>query len=330
MSTILDALRKVEEDSRTRNADVRTRLLTGPTRFNLRSPRRQRLPWVIGMGLSLLGVAVGVGLAVWSWPTRPASEVSAVAKNTAPPQTFTPPPSPAAITNSAPTEVVTAAAQTVAQPVPREAKEAPQIVSVPQPATDQAPANIQPDAVQSRHPTEVVISATSPSGGATVSIIPSPPLPSPSFQDVPGKSAVTEDLANPVQRSPFVSTPEPERIAPSPPPLERRVTAKPTLMVPSPATRAAKTTKAPPVEPAAASLEDAPIAETTSPPTSASVSFLQWSPEPENRIAFLKIGDGPTTLAHEGDRVNGVTVVRIRQDAVDLQSGGNRWTLRTQ
>jgi hypothetical protein len=59
------------------------------------------------------------------------------------------------------------------------------------------------------------------------------------------------------------------------------------------------------------------------------LSFLQWSPEPEKRIAFIKIGDGPTTLAHEGDTVNGVTIVRIRQEAVDLQSGDNRWTLRT-
>jgi hypothetical protein len=81
------------------------------------------------------------------------------------------------------------------------------------------------------------------------------------------------------------------------------------------------------VTPSAPQEEEA-AAERTSPSTPASVSFLQWSPEPEKRMAFIKIGDAPTTLAHEGDRVNGVTVVKIRQGAVELQSGESRWTLK--
>ena len=327
MSTILDALRKVEEDSRTQNADVRTRLLTSPTRFNLRSPRRQRLPWVIGMGLSLLGVAVGVGLGMWSWQTHPAAENSVGAKNAAPPQTFAPTSSPTATPNPIPLEVGTTAAPPATQSVSGETKEATQIAIAPQLTTDPAPVNAQPGAVQPQPHTEIVVSATSPSGGAIVSITPSPPLPTASLQDTSGKAASAEDLTNPVQRSPFVSTPEPERIAP-PPPVERRV-VKPAPTVSSPAPKTARTAKVPPLTPAPAPLEDEPIAETTPPPTPATLSFLQWSSEPENRIAFIKIGDGPTTLAHEGDKVNGVTVVRIRQDAVDLQSGDRRWTLRT-
>jgi hypothetical protein len=74
--------------------------------------------------------------------------------------------------------------------------------------------------------------------------------------------------------------------------------------------------------------EEDTVDETTSPPTPASVSFLQWSPEPEKRMAFIKVGDAPTTLAHEGDTVNGVTVVKIRQGTVELQSGESRWTLK--
>jgi hypothetical protein len=45
-------------------------------------------------------------------------------------------------------------------------------------------------------------------------------------------------------------------------------------------------------------------------------------------MAFIKVGDAPTTLAHEGDTVNGVTVVKIRQGTVELQSGESRWTLK--
>jgi hypothetical protein len=45
-------------------------------------------------------------------------------------------------------------------------------------------------------------------------------------------------------------------------------------------------------------------------------------------MAFIKVGDAPTTLAHEGDTVNGVRVLKIRQGTVELQLGGNRWTLK--
>jgi len=55
---------------------------------------------------------------------------------------------------------------------------------------------------------------------------------------------------------------------------------------------------------------------------------LQWSPEPDRRLAFIKINGGPLTLAHEGDTVEGFTVVEIRRDAVELSSKGQRFTLQ--
>jgi hypothetical protein len=73
-----------------------------------------------------------------------------------------------------------------------------------------------------------------------------------------------------------------------------------------------------------------PPTNATVPTTSsgAALSFLQWSSDPERRIAFLRVNGGPLTMAHEGDIIGGYTVVEIRQNAVELQSGETRMTLR--
>ena len=65
MSTILDALRKVEENQRTRSADARVRLLSFPTQPDRYSSRQRRTPWVVGAGLALAGFATGAGLMLW-------------------------------------------------------------------------------------------------------------------------------------------------------------------------------------------------------------------------------------------------------------------------
>jgi hypothetical protein len=65
-------------------------------------------------------------------------------------------------------------------------------------------------------------------------------------------------------------------------------------------------------------------------PAGTSLSFLQWSSDPERRIAFLRVNGGPLTMAHEGDTVSGYTVVEIRQNSVELQSGETHMTLRAQ
>jgi len=63
-------------------------------------------------------------------------------------------------------------------------------------------------------------------------------------------------------------------------------------------------------------------------PPNTSLSFLQWSPEPDRRLAFIKVNGGPLTLAHEGDTVEGFTVVEIRRDAVELSAKGRSFTLQ--
>ncbi len=313
MSTILDALRKIEEENRTRNADARTRLLATPQRFDLRPPRRQRVSWLLSAGLIVGGIAVGAGLMGWGWYARsPSPPVVTTAHVPVPHAQPTPAPAPAATpapsAPSAPSERMTSVAPSV---------------------------ELSPPAVTTQEPTIIVVS-------------PSPsPVTTAALADVASTSV---DPANPVQRSPFVNTAEPEQIAPPPSPVEPRIAAKPKPVrkpVPTPRVPVAQeSATATPVEEAMPTpLEEddveavtpsAPVeegeaedgAETSPPPTPASVSFLQWSPEPEKRMAFIKVGDKPTTLAHEGDVVNGVTVVKIRQGAVELRSGKNRWTLK--
>ena len=68
--------------------------------------------------------------------------------------------------------------------------------------------------------------------------------------------------------------------------------------------------------------------EPISAPAGSAVSFLQWSPETTQRKAFVKVGDGPLTLVHEGDSVGGYTVIEIQQGAVALRSSMDHFYLR--
>jgi hypothetical protein len=160
------------------------------------------------------------------------------------------------------------------------------------------------------------------------------PTPPPSLMEEKGAELTTTSA---VQRSPFVP--------PSPPP---RNTA------PRPAAALAASANAPPPildalafqtnlrrqQKEAAAAQSPPLAppgfsqhtggtESTSAPTGTSLSFLQWSSDPERRLAFLRVNGGPLTMAHEGDVIGGYTVVEIRQNGVELQSGETRMTLRT-
>ncbi|MGH7964687.1 MAG: hypothetical protein ACRERD_23225, partial [Candidatus Binatia bacterium] len=73
-----------------------------------------------------------------------------------------------------------------------------------------------------------------------------------------------------------------------------------------------------------------PPVRSNPPPANTSLSFLQWSPEPDKRMAFIRVNGGPLTLAHEGDTVAGYTVVEIRPNAVDLRSGEANFTLQVE
>jgi hypothetical protein len=347
MSTILDALRKVEEENRTRNADARTRLLTTSQRFDLRPPRRQRVSWLVSTGLIVGGIALGAGLMGWGGSTRSTLDAvvhtgeSVVARSSIPP--------PSQILTANPEHLIPAAYPGVPLAA---AKEEPKVLVVSPPASIRFESGNQTEHLRLQQHQEERLA-----GGPSVeaaklsppSVTHAVPLPqNVAAVDISGTLPTPADRESPVQRSPFVNTVEPERIAlmPLSPPIDYRgdTKAKPaTKSIPvPPALAKTKVAIRPPVKSTPASLEERDVAEgtpsapqeedvvdeTTSPPTPASVSFLQWSPEPEKRMAFIKVGDAPTTLAHEGDMVNGVRVLKIRQGTVELQLGGNRWTLK--
>jgi len=274
MSTILDALRKVEEDSRARNPDARARLLFSPARPDLRPARRRRAPWLISVGFVLAGFAAGAGLVLW----RPRSQSVEEGKGAGGIES-----------------------DKAIKPLVRATEETPP-----------PPAEMPPVAPA------VAVATPSPALSA--------PTESPTQLLAPeADQAFSAAGALVVQRSPFV--------APSPLAREVATASKPAatlsplppqaqdgslheVLVPSMATRV---------------IESPPSGSAnTSAPANTSLNFLQWSPDQDKRIAFIKVNGGPLTLAHEGDTVGGFTVVEIRPDAVELRAVETRLTLRVQ
>ena len=312
MSTILDALRKVEEEKRTQEADVRTRLLANSSRFDFRTRRRSHLPWIVGGGLVLVGTLIGAGMMVWR-SSGPSSETEVAPSTTGAPQVASVPPPQGQITPNVaavvPPKEPTAVVPAPAVPKPRVAPSVAPVIAEPTPQYN-------------------------PWHGGN---------PSPAIGNGVGRSASTI-LSAPevVQRSPFVNSSPYDRIVappPVPPPSAPRVVAVPKSPVRrSPAPE--KSIQSPPAgvsrsdtaeneaRPRSAASPASAREDTTSSPPNTSLTFLQWSADPEKRVASIKVGTGPATIAHEGDSVEGMTVVKIRPDAVELRSGESRYLLK--
>ena len=333
MSTILDALRKVEEEKRTKETDVRTRLLSNSARFDFRTPRRSRFPWVVASGLVFAGIALGAGLMLWRAPdAAPVAEV-------VPPSTSLSPvaSAPPAVSPPGQSQSGTRSKEEMS------GRQSPQV----QPGTPE---------VGSMAPAEKPFLAVPPSSARSAQVTPSGSAPiigetMPRYdpwgggnpQKITGSASDrqgTEALhrsSEVVQKSPFVSSPPYDHIVappPLPPPTERRVTAASKPPRPSQSTpekSGPATPKAPVAAIGPSSHSPTPVPTREEPleaPPGASLSFLQWSADPEKRVASIKVGTGPSTLAHEGDSIDGMTVVKIHPDAVELRSGESRYLLK--
>lgn len=301
MSTILDALRKVEGEQRARTTDARARLLLSPVLSSSRSPRSRRSPWLIGVGLALGGFAAGIGFVLW----RPQSHVGEEQLARAP----------------APTE--------------NSAQQIPTDPAAPPPAPV-APVETPPTPAASASPESVAPSFTSEdtlefyADGALPAVQRSPfvaPAPTARELAAPPKPATPPSPAAGKEQQPVFLTGADlrgydagESLASLPP--EQEIPSSGTISVPT-------TAPAPPDQPPdGGRTRSGPPAPDTAPPNT-SLSFLQWSPDPSKRIAFIKVNGGPLTLAQEGDTVGGFTVVEIRRDEVELRSGNSSFTLRT-
>lgn len=324
MSTILDALRKVEEEKRAQETDVRTRLLANSARFDFRRPRRSRASWGLVGGFAATGIALGAGWLLWrSAETAPITE--GTSSLTTPPQV--------------------ASASPPVSPEPRRRKQespSPQIAQI----TPEAGAVLPPEKSMLALPSAstrvaqitpagpgVVITETTPqydprSGGSPQNIVGNAP-------HRQGTEALYRS-SEIVQRSPFVnSSPSDRVVAPPPPsPTERRAiaAAKPSHPIQPASEKTAPTTPKTPVPGKDLSRQPSTPAsvreESLGAPPGASLSFLQWSADPDKRVASIKVGTGPATLVHEGDSVEGMTVIKIRSDAVELRSGESRYLLK--
>lgn len=303
MSTILDALRKVEGEHRARTSDARARLLFSSALPPLRRPRRQRIPWLIGAGLALGGFAAGVGIILWKAPF----EVEKTQVASAPAQ-----PDHSFHQSSTSVETVLPA------PVPTTSDEKTDSFSSPSlvPSsglTEQLPAPEVTYEVYTDGASPVVQRSpfASPTPAAREVAAAPQPTPPPSASNQENQSFlvgadVQGDAAGGDQNS-------------SPPVQETRgdtvnfpTTEGDTLYQSTDGGQTWSST---------------PALDAT--PANTSLSFLQWSSEPSKRIAFIKVNGGPLTLAQEGDTVGGFTVVEIRRDEVELRSGNATFTLRT-
>ncbi len=60
------------------------------------------------------------------------------------------------------------------------------------------------------------------------------------------------------------------------------------------------------------------------------LNLLQWSPQRERRLAFVRVDGGPMLMVQEGDTVSGLTVEGILPDRVKLRSGPLSFEVKVQ
>ena len=290
MSTILDALRKIEGERHGQNDQGRSRVLVYPPRPLSPPPPHRSLPWVAGVSFLLVGVAVGI------WLTRqeeiPPEESGTLLPRLSKEAGLRLPPPPVPESFEAPEKTDSAVTG-------RQAQEEQQGTGrVPGPLTPEHPLALSEPPLLQDSPF-----ASSPQVALRTSLVDATPR---GFSE-PGGEEARQKPEEPQRRED--SAPHIEAQAGK---AERSEHAQP-LASGGPADRA---------QPDEAEEVYAAV------PANSAISFLQWSPESARRKALVRVEGSPLTLVHEGDAVNGYTVVEIRPDAVALRSGVTRFQLR--
>ncbi len=269
MSTILDALRKIEEQSRVQSLDTRTRLLTLSARRSSSSSPRRSLLWIVGASFILAGFVAGMWIARQPDEDFDTSE-GGTSLATESPGEGAPLHSPLVSRRDSPKRDPLAASPSVEgspfvparRPSPQRTRVEP--VSEPQ---------VQSDLLERRRSDdELELERES---------LTSEPMGVRDGQD-------GRDMHD--GRDVHHALDERDNLKERAEQAEYAAIAK-------------------------------PLDGSVSAPAGSAVSFLQWSPEAARRKAFVRVGDGPLTLVHEGDSVSGYTVVEIQQGKVTLRSG---------
>lgn len=321
MSTILDALRKVERDREV----PRDELLD----VELPPPRARRgISTRVIIACASVGFAAGIGLALW--------------RDTAP------------IEQASPPEPVAAPAVDVpAPPRPRskrEAKAAPAAPAEGNPAVASAPAEnpsgtAQVAAAGNAAPAPAPPSAAEAAAHEATALEPSPFA---AAQGPAGTGAPPADAAlpqggpargrkapgRPTGRAAAPLAPAPPAaaapLAPAPPPNAVAALAPPPPIISAPRPQVApEAAPEPDVAPPAA--PPSSVIDTGRAPTGAprvALTFLQWSADPDRRFAFVSIDGAPSVRVREGDTASGMSVSQITPTGVQFQREGQSFIIR--
>jgi hypothetical protein len=306
MSTILDALKKVERERESPREQLRHAPEPEPK-------HRRRVSTTTILVCALLGFGVGAGIALW----RSAPPPEELARPAAP-SAVAPAPGAAVARDEVPADAGEAALEGARPEVPEPAG----ATAVGQPAT-------KPERVAKR--------PHRPSGVASRPQVAAAAPPAPA--DVIADNSALEP-------SPFKASSKPEAgtaVAASAPPsaeplagrLDQRLAALPEVAEPEaePATGTIDDLGSEPKADLPANVaalpeeaEPAPgpptIIDTGRSPPGAprvTLSFLQWSAEPGRRFAFISIDGAPSQRVQEGDTAGGVSVARITPTGVELK-----------
>ena len=320
MSTILDALRKVERDREV----PRDELLD----VELPPPRARRgISTRVILACASIGFAAGIGLALWR-DTAPLEQTPPAAP-AALPVVNVPPPPQARPRHEA---KVAAAPETDAAPakVPTESA----VAAEPAVIANAAPAAVPPPAVESgtHDGTALEPSPFAAAQGTGAGAAPAPNALPPSGpvrgHKAPGRpmnrAAVPLAPAPPAAAVPLAPAPP----APAPPPPN----AVAALAPPPPVISAPRPQAVP---------EGAPEAPSAAPPTTVidtgrspsgaprvALTFLQWSADPDRRFAFVSIDGAPSVRVREGDTASGMSVSQIMPTGVQFQREGQSFIIR--
>ena len=308
MSTILDALRKIEGEKQGQSGKVRTRVLLDPPRpLSTPPPHRSRL-WTAGISFLLVGLIVGV------WMTRqeeiPPEEGGAPLQRLSK-ETERRLPLPAMPENfGTPEKTVSAATEGQVQ------EERRRIGSAPAPSLSEHPLILsEPPPLQDSP------FVSSPQVALRTSLVDATPQ---GFSESAGEKADQAPQRRKAGLPPVAETAGEERETPLESGHEKQGGGEQDGGV-------ERFEQERPLAPGkSADIAESDESEEVYAPTPANsaISFLQWSPEAARRKAFVRVGGSPLTLVHEGDAIGGYTVVEIRPDAVALRSDTTRFQIR--
>jgi hypothetical protein len=303
VSTILDALKKVERDREAPQEEVLAEIGL-PTE----APRRG-IPTRVIVACASIGFAAGIGLALWR-DTAPLQQGPPPEPVTAPIIDVPPPPQPAKPAGPAvnpPAAVPGAPAVDAAGPA-----------SAPPAAVNPPVANPPPPAAGN----QIVAGSDAPAGAV---VEPSPFAPG----TEPGAAAAAKPGARGTRKPraampPGAVAPPPQVALAPPPPVVAPL--PPAVAPPAPAPEPLP----PPVQAEPAQPPAVVIDTGRSPPGTPRVAltFLQWSADPNRRFAFVSIDGAPAMRVREGDTASGMTVAEITPTGVEFKREGQLFMIR--